>query len=205
MGELIRIEGVATLDPWSLRVWFGDGQVGGLDCSDWIRSPGEMLRAFRRPGYFSRVMYAPRFLAWPNGYDWCADALYAEMADKGLLEKAAPTAIRSSVGRLIPLPPAVAEIYRAVACLEAAYPGRKFTPDGHLVGSIGEVVAAEALGLKLYAASHPGHDAQDANGRDVQIKLTGADSVSLYSTCDRLLVLRVFDSEFAEIVYDGDG
>jgi hypothetical protein len=42
---------------------------------------------------------------------------------------------------------------------EEAYPGRKFTPDGHLVGSIGEVVAPEALGLTLYVGSRPGHDA----------------------------------------------
>ena len=52
--------------------------------------------------------------------------------------------------RKVKLPEPVAEIYRAVAELEARYPPRKFTPDGHLVGSIGEVVAAEALGLTLY-------------------------------------------------------
>ncbi|WP_155253486.1 DUF6998 domain-containing protein [Bradyrhizobium japonicum] len=42
----------------------------------------------------------------------------------------------------INLPKPVTDIYRAVAELEALYPGRKFTPDGHLVGSIGEVIAA---------------------------------------------------------------
>jgi hypothetical protein len=87
----------------------------------------------------------------------------------------------------VKLPKQVAEIYRAVHELEAKYEGRKFTPDGHLVGSIGEVIAAEALGLELYPASHPGHDARDANGRDVQIKMTSGKSVSFYSTCDRLL------------------
>ena len=56
--------------------------------------------------------------------------------------------------RKIRLPPPVAAIYRAVTELEALYPGRRFTPDGHLVGSIGEVVAAEALGLTLYPMSH---------------------------------------------------
>jgi len=48
------------------------------------------------------------------------------------------------MNRRVTLPPPVAAIYRAVTELEALYPGRKFTPDGHLVGSIGEVVAAEA-------------------------------------------------------------
>jgi uncharacterized protein DUF6998 len=105
----------------------------------------------------------------------------------------------------VKFPKQVADIYRAVQELEANYPGRKFTPDGHLVGSIGEVIAAEALGLKLYPPSHPRHDARDANGCDVQIKLTGHRSVALYSTCDRLLVLKVVNSEEAEIVYDGPG
>jgi len=47
----------------------------------------------------------------------------------------------------ITLPEPVARIYDATEELQKLYPGRKFTPDGHLVGSIGEVVAAEALGL----------------------------------------------------------
>jgi hypothetical protein len=43
----------------------------------------------------------------------------------------------------IRLPAPVAAIYKAVEELEALYPGRRFTPDGHLVDSIGEVIAAE--------------------------------------------------------------
>jgi hypothetical protein len=62
--------------------------------------------------------------------------------------------------------------------------GRKFTPDGHIVGTLGEVIAAEALALTLHPASHPSHDASDAAG-DVQIKVTGGDSVAPYSTCQR--------------------
>jgi hypothetical protein len=45
------------------------------------------------------------------------------------------------MAKTIKLPPPVADIYRAVGELETAYPGCKFTPDGHLVGSIGEVIA----------------------------------------------------------------
>jgi len=107
--------------------------------------------------------------------------------------------------RKVALPRAVAAIYEAVAELERAYPGRKFTPDGHLVGSIGEVVAAEALGLTLHPASYAGHDARDGEGRDVQIKMTGGRSVSLYATCDRLIVLKITSPTDAEIVYDGFG
>jgi hypothetical protein len=110
------------------------------------------------------------------------------------------------LSKRIRLPEPVAKIYEAVAELEARYPGRKFTPDGHLVGSIGEVVAAEALGLTLHPASYPGHDAFDADG-DVQIKMTGqrGTGVALYATCTRLVVLKVVSPNEAEIVYDGPG
>ena len=45
----------------------------------------------------------------------------------------------------IKLPAPIADIYRAVAALEQLYPGRKFTPDGHLVGSIGEVIVRDLV------------------------------------------------------------
>ena len=105
----------------------------------------------------------------------------------------------------IKLPAPVADIYRAVAELEKLYPDRKFTPDGHLVGSIGEVIAAEHFDLTLHHMSKPGHDGIDAEGREVQIKLTAGNSVSLFADCDRLIVLRVVSPEQAEIVYDGSG
>ena len=107
-------------------------------------------------------------------------------------------------GLKVKLPEPVARIYRATADLEAMYPGRKFTPDGHMVGSIGEVIAAEALNLRLYPASQPVHDAYDDSG-DVQIKLTAGNRVSMYACCDRLVVLRIVSPEEAEIVYDGPG
>lgn len=105
----------------------------------------------------------------------------------------------------IRLPEPVAAIYRAVAELSDAYPGRKFTPDGHLVGSIGEVIVAAEFGLELHKSSHPGHDAKDAQGRDVQIKMTAGLSISMYADCDRLIVLRIASPEWAEVIYDGDG
>lgn len=108
------------------------------------------------------------------------------------------------MGKKVPLPEPVAAIYRAVEDLKALYPGRAFTPDGHLVGSLGEVVAAHALKLTLYKASRPGHDAYDEKG-DVQIKMTAGDCISMYDTCNRLVVLRINSPTEAEIIYDGSG
>jgi Family of unknown function (DUF6998) len=105
----------------------------------------------------------------------------------------------------ISLPEPVAKIYEAVEAPSAAYPGRPFTPDGHLVGSIGEVIAAEALALKLVPPSTEGFDAIDSEGREVQIKLTSTRGVSLNADCDRLVIMRIADRFYADLVYDGDG
>ena len=51
--------------------------------------------------------------------------------------------------RLEELPGLFASLYRVVDRLEQMFPDRRFTPDGHLVGSIGEVVAAHMFDLEL--------------------------------------------------------
>jgi len=57
------------------------------------------------------------------------------------------------------LPEIIREIYRLVADLEAMFPSRHFTPDGPMVGSIGEALAAYYYGFdELFAASNSTHD-----------------------------------------------
>ena len=108
-------------------------------------------------------------------------------------------------GDRVKLPKAVSKLYEAVEELKAAYPGRHFTPDGHLVGSIGEVVAQETFGFDLLPASAPGHDAVCTTRGNVQIKITGGKSIALRGECDHLIVLRFVSPQEAEIVYDGRG
>ena len=82
---------------------------------------------------------------------------------------------------------------------------RKFTLDGHLVGSIGEVVAAYAFGLTLYPPGIETHDAEAEDGKRVQVKLTGGtNSISLSSKPDHLIVLQLRDYQFS-VVYNGPG
>ena len=107
--------------------------------------------------------------------------------------------------KIIELPGAVKKIYDAVSELEAKYPGRKFTPDGHLVGSIGEVIAAEHFGFELLPASTKEHDARDSDGQLVQIKLTSKSSVALYGCCERLIVMKMLSHKEAAVIYDGPG
>ena len=106
----------------------------------------------------------------------------------------------AKVQRLIP------SLFKLVKELneEFASEQRKFTPDGHMVGSIGEVVAAYAFDLELLPVNTKNHDARMADGRLVQIKLTGSRSIGLRGSPNHLLVLRFQDSRF-KIVYNGPG
>ncbi len=108
-------------------------------------------------------------------------------------------------GERFPLPTAVAKIYKAVEELEREFPGRPFTPDGHLVGSIGEVMAREVFGFELYPPSNKGHDAKCKTRGDVEVKITAGKSVSFYSDCNHLIVLRIVSPSEGEVVYDGAG
>ena len=106
----------------------------------------------------------------------------------------------SEVGTLL------GDLYRIVRRLETLFPGRKFTPDGHLVGSIGEALAKHMFGLRLLPASAPGHDATTADGRkSVQIKLTQGRSIALRSEPEHLIVLRLNRDLGIEVVYNGLG
>lgn len=107
--------------------------------------------------------------------------------------------------RLSELQSIIGELYAVVAKLETKYPGRHFTPDGHMVGSLGEVVAAERYGLELFEASHPVHDAVAVDGKLVQIKATQGTKIALNECPDYLIVLHLsHDGDFEE-VYNGPG
>lgn len=108
-------------------------------------------------------------------------------------------------GDRVKLPKAVVKLYEAVAELSAEYPGRPFTPDGHLIGSIGEVVARETFGFKLHEPSNKHHDAIcDVRG-DVEVKITAGKTISMRGPCNHLIVLKVVSPAEAEIIFDGPG
>ena len=98
----------------------------------------------------------------------------------------------------------IRELYRITTELEEKYPGRCFTPDGHLVGSIGEVYAAEKYGLTLLETNREKHDALSADGRLIQIKITQTDRISIYSEPD-LIVMKIKNDGTIEEVYNGKG
>ena len=104
------------------------------------------------------------------------------------------------------VPRLVRDLYDIVERLEGLFPGRKFTPDGHLVGSIGEALAEGAYGLTLLPPSTETHDAAAPDGRLVQIKMTQTTrGVGLSSEPDFLLVLSLTKSGDFHEVYNGPG
>ena len=99
----------------------------------------------------------------------------------------------------------IKELYRITNELETEYPGRKFTIDGHLVGSIGEVIVAENYGLELLPNSTETHDAEAKDGKLVQIKATQINRIAISSEPDFIIVIQLqSDGSWIEI-YNGPG
>jgi hypothetical protein len=104
------------------------------------------------------------------------------------------------------VPGIVRRLYELVGELESHFPGRKFTPDGHLVGSLGEVLAAYYYDLELLTASTECHDAATRDGtRLVQVKATQGKSVGIRAEPVHLLVLLLGRDGTVEEVYNGPG
>ena len=108
---------------------------------------------------------------------------------------------------------AIRGLYAIVDGLEdecSKYPCH-FTLDGNLLGSIGEVYAAERYNLELFEAAHKAHDARTLDGTDrlVQIKITQKRTVKkvvgIRHEPKYLLVLEVDDDGNFEEVYNGPG
>jgi len=118
---------------------------------------------------------------------------------------------RNASSRFEEVPALIGDLLKTTQRLNEMFKGRPFTPDGHLVGSIGEVVAEYIYDLTLQPASVPQIDAHTQDGRSVQIKLTGAKGKSFglrwsnqlkTPPADLLIGLKLTENGFEEI-YNG--
>jgi hypothetical protein len=103
------------------------------------------------------------------------------------------------------VPRLIAQLYQTTDELNSLFP-RPFTPDGHLVGSIGEVVAAYLYGVDLARCSTPGFDGRMKDGRTVEIKLTARNRVSISRSdkyADLLIVLQLNSKVGFKEIYAG--
>lgn len=88
--------------------------------------------------------------------------------------------------------------------MEALFEGRHFTPDGHLVGSLGEALASHYYGVKLNKPSTEGHDGL-RDGRQVEVKATQGDRVPFSCSSGHLLVFRLLPTGAFEECFNGPG
>ncbi len=98
------------------------------------------------------------------------------------------------------------EIYKTTKELEALF-HRKFTIDGLLAGSIGEVFASYYYGIELAEAGKKTHDGEK-DGRKIQIKMTQREQVDIKDIPENLIVLFIsFSKEDVKAyeVYNGPG
>ncbi|MDM3885998.1 hypothetical protein QSV36_10350 [Pseudomonas sp. BCRC 81390] len=102
---------------------------------------------------------------------------------------------------------ALKDLFSAVSMLQEAYPGKPFTPDGRLVGDIGEVVASLAYNLTLNEGLTKHHDAVTEDGRNVQIKTTFGTSLTfpVHHVPDYYLGIRMNRDGTFEEIYNGPG
>lgn len=82
----------------------------------------------------------------------------------------------------------VQKLIEIVKELEEDFPGRHFTLDGHLVGSIGEIMAAYYYGIELYKASEKEYDGE-VDGKRVQIKISQQNDIAISHEPDYLIVM----------------
>lgn len=85
------------------------------------------------------------------------------------------------------------------------FPGRHFTPDGQMVGSIGECLVADAYGLELMNASNKGYDALSPSGLQVEIKATQAKSVAFRSQPEHTIAIKILPNGTFEEIFNGPG
>ena len=107
------------------------------------------------------------------------------------------------------IPEKVQKLIAIVNELEDDFPERHFTLDGHLVGSIGEVMAKYYYGVELAKPSEKLHDGKveydTFDKRNVQIKITQQDNIVINGKPDYLIVMYLTKAGDVYEVYNGPG
>jgi hypothetical protein len=98
----------------------------------------------------------------------------------------------------------VRELYAITAKLKALHQHRHFTPDGILVGSIGEVLAEYHYGLTPLGVVEPAHDCRHERCL-VQVKTTQRDAIQMGEPCQHLIALKLLPDGSVLEAYNGPG
>ena len=113
------------------------------------------------------------------------------------------------MSQLNDLKSAIRHLYVSVKKLNSAFPDKPFTPDGRMVGDIGEAIAAIKFGVTLDKTLRRHWDGYriDSSGKkyDVQIKATQKDKTYLKRPPHEgeLLVFKIFENGDYKCYYNG--
>jgi len=107
----------------------------------------------------------------------------------------------------ISIPDAVNQMLQIVKQLQTAFPKKRFTLDGRLVGDLGEILVEAAYDIELHDELQKHHDGIASDGRQVQIKATMQNSLTFPGdhVPDYYLGIKIHsDGTFTE-VFNGPG
>jgi hypothetical protein len=83
---MMKIISIEPRGGYHLYLRFSDGSEGERDFSALVAETGSLVAPLRDPAYFARAFTEDGSgLAWPNGLDLDAEALYEEMKAAGQL------------------------------------------------------------------------------------------------------------------------
>jgi len=107
----------------------------------------------------------------------------------------------------ITIPDAVSQMLQVVRKLRDAYPKKKFTFDGRLLGDLGEILVENAYDIELFEDLKRHHDGITSDGRQVQIKATMQDSLTfpVDHVPDYYLGIKIHSNGTFTEVFNGPG
>lgn len=102
---------------------------------------------------------------------------------------------------------ALESLLEVVGNLQKAFPKKRFTLDGRLLGDLGEILVEQHYDLSLMEGLTRHHDARCADGRMVQIKATMKDSLTFPAghVPEYYLGIRILSDGRFEEVFNGPG
>ena len=86
MRDVVHIHRFERVGPYRLKLQFTDGLAGEWDFSALATDGRPATKPFSDPAFFDQVFLDFGALTWPNGFDWCPDALHADMDAAGVLK-----------------------------------------------------------------------------------------------------------------------
>lgn len=83
--DIIKLVQLAVVGDDVLQLVFSDGAAAVWSAADLLARNTVMTRPLADPAYFAHATIESGALAWPNGLELSADALYLGLAEAGVL------------------------------------------------------------------------------------------------------------------------